>query len=341
MKNTIIDLRSDTVTKPTKEMLDAMFSAKVGDDVFGDDPTVKQLEEKVAKMFGKEAALFTPSGTMANQVGINVHVSPGDEVICDESSHIYNYEGGGIAFNSGASVKLIKGDRGRITAEQVLECINPDNEHFASTKLVSIENTANKGGGSCYDIKEVRRISKVCKDNKLGFHLDGARLFNALTESGDTTAETGALFDSVSICLSKGLGAPVGSVLTGSKEFIYKARRVRKKFGGGMRQVGYLAAAGIFALDNNIDRLKDDHRRAMEIGKVLEGCSFVENVLPVETNIIVFRLNDKYSDTRFLQLLEEKGILAVGFGPQTIRFVTHLDFTEEMLEDVAGVLREM
>ncbi len=341
MKDLIIDLRSDTVTRPTKGMLDAMFSAKVGDDVFGDDPTVKQLEEKVVKMFGKEAAVFTPSGTMANQIGINVHVNPGDEIICDITSHIYNFEGGGIAFNSGASVRLIYGDRGRITVDQVSECVNPDNEHFANSRLVSVENTANKGGGSCYDIKEIEKISRLCKENDLGFHLDGARLFNALTESGDTPAETGALFDSVSICLSKGLGAPVGSVLIGSNDFIYKARRVRKKFGGGMRQAGYLAAAGIYALDNNIYRLKDDHRRAKEIGEVLGKCNFVEDVLPVETNIIVFRLNNKYSDSRFLQLLEDKGILAVGFGPQTIRFVTHLDFTEEMLNEVVGALKEM
>ena len=337
----MIDLRSDTVTKPDKGMLDAMFSAKVGDDVFGDDPTVKKLEEKASRMFGKEAAVFTPSGTMANQIGINVHVSPGDEVICDVTSHIYNYEGGGIAFNSGASVKLIKGDRGRITVEQVLECINPDNEHFANTKLVSIENTANKGGGSCYDIEEIKRISKGCKENYLGFHLDGARLFNALVKTGDKPAEMGALFDSVSICLSKGLGAPVGSVLMGNRDFIYKARRVRKKFGGGMRQAGYLAAAGIYALDNNIERLKDDHRRAEIIGATLGKCGFVEDVVPIETNIIIFKLNGKYSDDQFLQLLEDKGILAVGFGPQTIRFVTHLDFTDDMLEDVIGVLRSL
>ena len=337
----MIDLRSDTVTRPTPKMLDAMFSAKVGDDVFGDDPTVKELENKTAKMFGMEAALFTPSGTMANQIGINVHVQPGDEVICDETAHIYSYEGGGIAFNSGASVKLIKGDMGRITAEQVLASINPDNEHYARTKLVSIENTANKGGGSCYDIKEVEKISRLCKENQLGFHLDGARLFNALTETGDSPKEYGALFDSISICLSKGLGAPVGSVLIGTKDFIQKARRVRKRFGGGMRQAGYLAAAGIYALDHNISRLKDDHDRAKEIGRILQNCSFVEELIPIETNIIIFKLNDKYSDSQFLKLLEEKGTLAIGFGPQTIRFVTHLDFNGEMLGKVIEVLKAL
>ncbi|RLD77260.1 MAG: threonine aldolase [Bacteroidetes bacterium] len=337
----MIDLRSDTVTRPTPEMLDAMFSAKVGDDVFGDDPTVKELESKTGKMFGMEAALFTPSGTMANQIGINVHVQPGDEVICDETSHIYNFEGGGIAFNSGASVRLIHGDRGRITAEQVQECINPDNEHYACTKLVSIENTANKGGGSCYDLTEVKKISQFCIENKLGFHLDGARLFNALVKTGDSPEGYGTLFDSISICLSKGLGAPIGSVLMGNTNFIKKARRVRKKFGGGMRQAGYLAAAGIYAIDHNISRLKDDHDMAKEIGKVLQKCSFVEELMPIETNIIIFKLNDKYNDTQFLHLLEEKGILAVGFGPQTIRFVTHLDFTENMLGEVFRALKTM
>ncbi|RLD50229.1 MAG: threonine aldolase, partial [Bacteroidetes bacterium] len=280
-------------------------------------------------------------GTMANQIGINVHVQPGDEVICDETSHIYNFEGGGIAFNSGASVRLIHGDRGRITAGQVRKCINPDNEHYACTKLVSIENTANKGGGSCYDIKEVKILSQLCKESQLGFHLDGARLFNALVKTGDSPAEYGTLFDSISICLSKGLGAPVGSVLMGNTDFIKKARRIRKKFGGGMRQAGYLAAAGIYALDHNISRLKDDHDRAKKIGSVLQDCSFVEELMPIETNIIIFKLNEKYNDLQFLKLLEEKGILAVGFGPQTIRFVTHLDFTENMLGDVFRVLKTM
>jgi len=334
-----IDLRSDTVTHPTPEMLNAMFSAKVGDDVFGDDPSVNELESKTAKLFGMKAALFTPSGTMANQIGINVHVQPGDEVICEETSHIYNFEGGGIAFNSGASVRLIHGNRGRISATQVQKCINPDNEHYANTKLVSIENTANKGGGSCYDIKDVEKISFLCKEKHLGFHLDGARLFNALTETGDLPKEYGSLFDSISICLSKGLGAPVGSVLIGNTDFIRKARRIRKKLGGGMRQAGYLAAAGIYALDHNISRLKDDHDRAKRIGKILQNCSFVEELMPVETNIVIFRLNDKYTDSKFLHLLEEKGILAVGFGPQTIRFVTHLNLTEEKIDEVINTLK--
>jgi len=337
----MIDLRSDTVTRPTPAMLEAMCSAKVGDDVFGDDPSVKALEQKVANLFGKEAALFTASGTMANQIGINVHVIPGDEVICDETSHVYNFEGGGIAFNSGASTRLIHGDRGRITSEQVLGCINPDNEHYARTRLVSIENTANKGGGSCYSISEIEKISMLCKDKNLAFHLDGARLFNAMTETGDSPKQFGALLDSISICLSKGLGAPVGSVLLGDKQFIHEARRVRKKLGGGMRQAGYLAAAGMYALDHQVGRLKDDHLRARKIGETLKKCSFVEALMPIETNIIIFKLNGKYTDVQFLELLKEKDIHAVGFGPQTIRFVTHLDFTEEMLETVYFVLKEL
>ena len=293
---------------------------------------------KQQKCSEKEAALFCPSGTMTNQIAIKVHTRPGDEVICDENAHVYRYEGGGIAFNSGSSVKLIKGDRGRITAEQVLACINPDDVHAPRTSLVVAENTSNRGGGSCYKFEELEKISKICKKNNLKFHLDGARLFNALTVTGQATREVGEIFDSISICLSKGLGAPVGSLLIGDSAFIKQARRVRKVFGGGMRQAGFLAAAGIFALDHNIDRLKEDHRKAKVIGQLLQECKYVDEVLPVETNILVFRLADDVKDVDFLQKLKNKNILAVGFGPGTIRFVTHLDFTDEMLETV---LREL
>lgn len=337
----IIDLRSDTITKPTKEMLEAMFSAKVGDDVFGDDPTVNALQEKAAKMFGMEEALYCPSGTMTNQIAIKVHTKPGDEVICDEGSHVYRYEGAGIAFNSGSSVRLIQGNRGRITAEQVLQDINPDDQHFPVSKLVVVENTANRGGGSCYDIQELEKISHACKENQLGFHLDGARLFNALIEKGQTPIQYGEIFDSISICLSKGLGAPVGSLLLGDKDFIKQARRIRKVFGGAMRQAGFIAAAGIYALENNITSLKEDHDKAKQIGDVLSNCSFVKEVLHVETNIVVFKLIDEVKDTDFLNTLEAKGIRAVGFGPQTIRMVTHLDFTTEMLEQLIEILRKI
>jgi len=337
----IIDLRSDTVTKPSKGMLEAMMSAKVGDDVFGDDPTVIALEKKAASMFGKEAALYCPSGTMTNQIAMKVHTKPGDEVICDQSSHVYRYEGGGIGFNSGASVRLIEGDRGRITAQQVLENINPDDPHFPVSKLVVTENTSNRGGGSCYDFSQLEKISKTCKENNLKFHLDGARLFNALTETGESTTRVGEIFDSISICLSKGLGAPVGSLLIGDNDFIKQARRIRKVFGGGMRQAGYIAAAGLYALENNITRLSEDHRKAKSIGQTLSSCSFVKEVLPIETNIVVFKLVDDLKDTKFLETLKEKNILAVGFGPQTIRMVTHLDFKETQLDALLQTLKSL
>lgn len=337
----MIDLRSDTVTKPTKGMLDAMFSAKVGDDVFGEDPTVNALEEKAAKMFGKEAGVFCPSGTMTNQIAIKVHTQPGDEVLCDVSSHIYNFEGGGISFNSGAQAKLLQGDRGRISAQQVRDNINPSFDWLTHTSLVSIENTANRAGGSYYSLQQMKELSDVCKENNLKYHLDGARIFNAIVEAKYTTREVGRLFDSVSICLSKGLGIPAGSVLVGDKEFIRRARRVRKVFGGGMRQAGFLAAAGIYALDNHIERLKEDHARAKEIGKVLSSVSYVKDVLPVETNIVIFNLADNMTSETFVKKLSDEGIKIVGFGKQAIRFVTHLDFTDEMLEKVVKVLRSI
>jgi len=339
--NQIIDLRSDTVTKPTPGMLEAMFSARVGDDVFGDDPTVNALEHKAAALFGREGALFCPSGTMTNQIAMKVNTSPGDEVICDEGSHVYRYEGGGIGFNSGSSVKLIRGDRGRITAEQVLGCINPDDIHQPVSRLVVAENTANRGGGSCYTFDELKKISELCKNHNLKFHLDGARLFNALAKTGETPGQAGRLFDSISICLSKSLGAPVGSLLIGDASFIQTSRRIRKVFGGAMRQAGYLAAAGIYALDHHIERLSEDHQRAQIIGETLRACRFVTEVLPVETNIIVFRLNEMYTQSAFLERLKEHQILAVGFGPQTIRFVTHLDFSDTMMERLLKVIRTM
>ncbi|MES1224077.1 MAG: GntG family PLP-dependent aldolase, partial [Bacteroidota bacterium] len=265
----LIDFRSDTVTKPTKGMLDAMMKANVGDDVFGEDPSINELESYAAALFSMEEGLFCPSGTMTNQIAIKCHTQPGDEVICDESAHIYQYEGGGIAFNAGASVKLLNGDRGRITAEQVAASINADDVHKARTSLVCLENTSNRGGGSCYDFEEIKKIKEVCGANNLDFHLDGARLFNALVAKKETAKQYGEVFDSISICLSKSLGCPVGSVLLGKKDFIKKARRVRKAFGGGMRQAGFLAAAGIYALNNHITRLAEDHTHARLIADAL------------------------------------------------------------------------
>ncbi len=261
----IIDFRSDTVTKPGAGMMEAMMKAKVGDDVFGEDPSINELETMTAAMFGMEAALYCPSGTMTNQIAIKCHTQPGDEVICDESSHVYQYEGGGIAFNSGASVKLLNGDKGRITAEQVLAAIQPDDAHRPHTSLVSLENTSNRGGGSCYDLEEIKKIKAVCAEKKLAFHLDGARLWNALVAKNETPKQYGEAFDSISVCLSKSLGCPVGSLLLGKKDLVKKARRIRKVFGGGMRQAGFLAAAGIYALQNNIERLSEDHKHAKQI----------------------------------------------------------------------------
>ena len=336
----IIDLRSDTVTKPSKPMLEAMMNAEVGDDVFGEDPTINALEVKAAKMFGKEAALYCSSGTQTNQIAINVHTTPGTEIICDHTSHIYRFEGGGIGFNSGASVRLIHGDRGRIKASDVAsEINNPDDYHVPTTRLVSIENTANKGGGSCYDFNEIIKIKDVCTDNGLNFHLDGARLFNALAETKETPEDYGKLFDSISICLSKGLGAPVGSLLLGSNEFIKKAHRTRKVLGGAMRQAGFVAAAGLYALDHNIERLEEDHKKTRHLASVLSGLSYIEEVIPAETNILIFRIPDKISNNDFIQKLNQNGVKALGFGPQLIRFVTHLDFTDDMLLKTEDVLK--
>jgi threonine aldolase len=336
-----VDYRSDTQTKPTKEMLEFMFHAKVGDDVFGEDPSINELETRAAELFGMEASVFCPSGTMTNQIAIKCHTQPGDEVICDVSSHIYQYEGGGIAFNSGASVKLVYGDKGRITAEQVLENINADDVHKAHTSLVSLENTSNRGGGSCYELEEIRRIKKVCDDKSLRLHLDGARLFNALVEKQESPKEYGQLFDSISVCLSKSLGCPVGSLLLGKKEFIRKARRARKVFGGGMRQAGYLAAAGIYALQNNVYRLKQDHDHAKQIAETLLKKSFVGEMLPVETNIVIFGLKQPWTSASFVGKLKGYGILGHPISPTQVRLVTHLDVSEAMVEKTIEVINKL
>jgi threonine aldolase len=335
----MIDLRSDTVTRPSKEMLEAMLMAKVGDDVFQDDPTVIALEEKAAALFGREAALFCPSGTMTNQIAINVHTRPGDEVICHKYSHVYYYEGGAMMRNSGVSVCLLDGDRGQITAAEVESHINPDDIHRPVTSMVEVENSMNKGGGTIYKYEDLVSISELCRKHGLKFHLDGARIFNALAETGEKPENYAKLFDSVSLCLSKGLGAPIGSLLIGDKSFIKRARRVRKTFGGAMRQVGYLAAAGIYALDNNITRLKEDHDRARYLGKLLATLPFVERVIPVETNIVIFTLREQDSSGKFIARLKEHDIHALFLDGETIRFVTHLDFSETMMFKVESVLK--
>ena len=337
----IIDFRSDTVTSPGAEMIAAMMNAPVGDDVFGEDPSVNQLESLVAEMFGKEAGLFCPSGTMTNQIAIKVHTQPGDEVICDKLSHIYQYEGGGIAFNSGCSVRLLEGNHGRITAEQVLAAINPDDIHKPVSSLVSLENTANRGGGSCYNFTDIQQIKEVCLQNNMKLHLDGARIFNALIAKNESPAQYGDVFDTISVCLSKGLGAPVGSVLTGSKAFIKKARRIRKVFGGGMRQAGILAAAGIYAIENNIAKLAQDHLHAQQLADALTTKDVVGNILPVETNIIIFEVSGRYTPQSFAAKLFEHNIRCIAISPTLVRLVLHLDITPEMVQQTIHIIQSL
>lgn len=334
----MIDFRSDTVTRPTKEMLAFMMQAPMGDDVFSDDPTVNELEAYAANLFGMEAALFCPSGTMTNQIAIKVHTRPMDEVICEEGAHVYFYEAGGIAFNSGASVRLLKGDRGRFTAQQVAENINADNVHFPRTSLVCIENTCNRGGGSYYTLSQLQQIQQVCVQHKLQLHLDGARLFNALVVTNDSPLEYGKIFNSISVCLSKGLGAPVGSLLLGRKDFIKEARRVRKVLGGGMRQAGILAAGGLFALQHNISRLKTDHEHAALIGNALQQHPGVKEVWPVETNIIIFQLHENEQANNLLMQFNQQNILHHLVAKNTVRLVTHLDITPAMVQQVIQLL---
>ena len=334
----MINLVSDTVTLPTAPMRAAMLAAEVGDDVFQEDPTVNALEEKAAALFDKPAALFCPSGTMTNQIAIKVHTQPLDEVICDHYSHVYQYETGGYAFHSGVAINLIEGTNGKITAEQVAGAIKPLYDWLPVSRLVVLENTCNKGGGSIYTLDEIRPIRALCEERGLSLHLDGARLFNALVETEERTQDVGAEFDSISICLSKGLGAPVGSLLIGGEEFIRQARRFRKVMGGGMRQAGMLAAAGIYALDHHVQRLRIDNERARYLAGILAGLPYVNSVRPVQSNILIFDLADPLTAASFLEKLEAKGIKAVAFGPRTVRFVTHLDVTEEMIETVARAL---
>lgn len=338
-----INLISDTVTKPTTGMLDAMMNAEVGDDVFKEDPSVNALEEKVATMFGMEAALFFPSGTMTNQTAIKLHTQPGEQLICDKYAHVFNYEGGGVSFNSGVSCRLVDGNRGMMTAEQVEQAINPpDFYHSPLTSLVCVENTANKGGGSCWDFEELMKIHAVCKKHGLGYHLDGARLWNALVAKNETPLQYGQLFDTISVCLSKGLGCPVGSVLVGSKETIHKAIRVRKVLGGGMRQAGFLAAAGSYALDHHMDRLSIDHAKATEIGQTLDALKFIKKVEPIETNIIIFEIDEAYiSSETFVSKLLEKDIHIISMGQGKLRMVTHMDYLDSMHEYLLEALGKL
>ena len=336
-----VDMRSDTVTKPSKEMIDVMFNAKVGDDVFEEDPSVNDLQEYAAAYFGKEAALYCSSGTQTNQIAINIHVSPGGEVICHEESHIYKYEGAGIAKNSGASVRLLRGDRGRINVSDVNKWINPaDDVHYPLTQLVSIEDTTNRGGGAIYDFEEIKKIRSFTNDLGIPLHLDGARAMNAIAAKNMDPKIYAAQFDSLSICLSKGLGAPVGSLLLGNKDFIYKARRVRKVFGGGMRQAGFIAAAGKYALQNNVSRLNNDRDKALQIERTLQSCDWLDHVIPVETNIVIFILKEKNKRDHMINYLENNGILSIPFGDGMIRLVTHLDLSDDHINYTCDVIKK-
>jgi threonine aldolase len=337
-----INLVSDTVTKPTPEMLQHMFRAKVGDDVYRQDPTAVELEETVADLFGMEAALFFPSGTMANQAAIKLHTQPGDQLICDKWAHVYLYEAGGASFNSGVSCSLVDGHRGMITSLQVEEHItDPEFYHNPKTSLVCIENTTNKGGGACYDIEELKRIKQVCIDNNLKYHLDGARLWNALVAKRQHPKQYGELFDTISVCLSKGMGAPVGSLLLGDKETIHRALRIRKVLGGGMRQIGYLAAAGLYALQNNVGRLEEDHRRAKEIGALLQQLYWVDKVEPIETNILIFSVKPQFDEALLMEKLKQKNIFISSMGKGKLRAVTHLDYKQVMHDYVLETLQKI
>ena len=338
----MIDLKSDTVTKPTPAMLEAIMSADVGDDVYKEDPTVNLLEKRLAELFGKEMALFFPTGSMANQAAIKLHTQPGEQLICDKWAHVYNYEGGGASFNSGVSCKLVDGHRGMITAKQVVENINPpDFYHSPLTSLVCLENTTNKGGGACYDFEEIKQIRKVCDEHNLGLHLDGARLFNALVAKGESPKQYGEVFDTISVCLSKGLGTPMGSVLIGDEKLMNNAMRVRKVLGGGMRQIGFMAAAGLYALENNVERLAEDHQRAQELAKTLSEQAYVKEVEPVETNIIIFYLTEGINEVDFLKRLEDRGVIISGMGQGKLRIVTHLGYTQEMHETFTKILKDL
>jgi len=336
-----IDLRSDTVTKPTKEMLQAIMEAEVGDDVYKEDPTVNKLEQYVADLFGMDEALFFPTGSMANQAAIKLHTQPSEQLICDKWAHVFNYEGGGASFNSGVSCKLVDGDRGMITAAQVEENINPpDFYHSPLTTLVCLENTTNKGGGACYDFEEIKKIRKVCDKHNLGLHLDGARLMNAIVAKKENPKDYGKVFDTLTICLSKGMGTPLGTLLLGKKELMQNAMRVRKVLGGGMRQIGFMAAAGLYAFENHIERLAEDHKKASEIAETLKKQSYVSTVEPTETNIVIFYLKDEISEDQFMDDLDDEDIIISNMGQGKLRVVTHLDYTGAMHERFLEILRQ-
>jgi threonine aldolase len=335
----MIDLRSDTVTKPTPQMKQAMMDAAVGDDVYGEDPSVNALQTYAANLFGKEAALFCASGTMTNQIAIHLHTRKGDEMLCADQAHVYKYEGGGAAFHSGVQVKQLIAERGLIEASQIAAAINADDVHFPATRLVCLENTSNRGGGSVYTLNQMQAIAAVCKQHKLAFHLDGARIFNAMLAGGYSAKQVGEQFDSLSVCLSKGLGAPVGSLLLGTHDFIHQAKRIRKIFGGGMRQAGFLAAAGLYALEHHVTRLGEDHQKAKRLETILSKHPSVRSVMPVETNIVIAHLKDEQTTDVFLSNLKQQGIICGRIAPDAIRMVVHLDISEADMDTLKQVLK--
>ena len=339
--NRIVELRSDTFTQPTEGMLKAMFQAKVGDDVFGEDPSMNKLEAFAADMFGMEAAVFCPSGTMTNQIAIDVHTRPGEEVICEQGSHVYFYEAGGIARLSGCQARTVAGTRGQIYPEQILPLINPEDVHRPRTRLVCLENTCNRGGGSTYSMENMRNIRTLCDNQNLKLHLDGARLFNAIVANNENPKDYGKIFHSISVCLSKGLGAPVGSLLLGDKQFIHEARRARKALGGGMRQAGFLAAAGLYALQHHVERLDEDHVKAQQLAETLGNASWVKSVMPVETNIVIFEVTGEKQASHYVEALKREGVNTVATSPATIRMVTHLDVSEEEIVKTRNAIKSI
>ena len=339
--NMIIDLRSDTLTKPTPAMMEAIMNAKTGDDVFKEDPTVNELERRFAELFGMDTALYFPTGSMSNQAAIKLHTQPGDQLICDKWAHVYNFEAGGAAFNSGVTCNLIDGDRGMMTAAAIEEAISPiENYHTPNTTLVCLENTTNKGGGACYDFNEILKIRKLCNDKGLGLHLDGARLMNALVAKKEDPKDYGKVFDSISICLSKGLGSPIGTILLGKKDLMQRAIRIRKVYGGAMRQIGFMAAAGLYALDNHIERLAEDHKKASEIAEVLKNQDYIKAVEPTETNIVIFYLKDGLEIEKFLSDMKERNVKISTMGQGKLRMVTHLDYTQELHKQFLNILSD-
>ena len=336
----MIDLRSDTVTKPTPEMREAIARAEVGDDVLGDDPTVIELEKRTAEILGKEAAVFVPSGTMANQVAIRTHTEPGDEMLCDRDTHSYYYECGGPAALSGVMVRFVAGVRGIFTAGDVKAALRPPNVHFPRTRLIFVENTHNRGGGSIWPLEGIAEVAGVAGENGLRMHLDGARLWNASVATGIAEAEYARYFDSASVCFSKGLGAPVGSALAGSGDFVERARRFRKMLGGGMRQAGIIAAGALYGLEHHRERLADDHANARRLAEALAAMDGIEiDPTEVETNIVYFRLTSLPA-AQFQKTLHERGVGVLALGQDTIRAVTNLMVAGEDIDRAIEIIQD-